>query len=155
MHTSTAAESDDLLKLYSQRILSLTTGLAECSRLEGADASVMKRSPLCGSTVTVDVIVQDGRIHAFGQDVKACALGQASAAVLGRNAVGRSLEELESVRRSLRAMLKENGPPPDGRFADLEALLPARDYRNRHASIMLAYDATAEAFRNATTGESA
>lgn len=153
--TTTAADSDDLLKLYSQRILALTTGLAEFSRLPNADASVMKRSPLCGSTVTVDVIVRDGRIQAFGQDVKACALGQASAAVLGRNAVGRSLDELETVRHCLRSMLKEGGPPPDGRFADLEALLPAREFRNRHASIMLAYDATAEAVSNATAGRAA
>ncbi len=153
MQTTTAADSDDLLKLYSQRILALTTGLAECSRLENADASVMKRSPLCGSTVTVDVIVQEGRIEAFGQDVKACALGQASAAVLGRNAVGRSLDEVEAVRQSLRAMLKEGGAPPGGRFADLEALLPARDYRNRHASIMLAYDAAAEAIKSAAASK--
>ena len=152
MQTTTAADTDDLLKLYSQRILALTTRLAEFGRLDDADASVMKRSPLCGSTVTVDVIVRGGRIHAFGQDVKACALGQASAAVLGRNAVGRSLEELESVRQTLRSMLKDDGPPPGGRFAELEALLPAREYRNRHASIMLAYDAAAEAVRNATAG---
>ena len=150
MQTTTEVDSDDLLKLYSQRILALTTGLAGSGRLEDPDATVTKRSPLCGSTVTVDVRVENGRIRAFGQDVKACALGQASAAVLGRHAVGRSRREIESVRRTLRAMLKEGGPPPEGRFADLEALLPAREYRNRHASIMLAYDATAAAFAEAT-----
>lgn len=152
MQTTAAVESDDLLKLYSQRILALTTGLADCNRLAKADATVMKRSPLCGSTVTVDVVVRDGRIHEFGQDVKACALGQASAAVLGKNAVGRSLDELVAVQSALRAMLKEDGPPPEGRFDELEALLPAREYRNRHASIMLAYDATTEAVRNVTAG---
>ena len=150
MQTTTAAETDELLKLYSERILALTTGLADCARLARADASAMKRSPLCGSTVTVDVVVRDGRIREFGQDVKACALGQASAAVLAQNAVGRSLAELETVRQTLHRMLRENGPPPTGRFRDLEALLPARDFRNRHASILLALDATLEAMRQAT-----
>jgi len=155
MQSSSASQPDELLKLYSDRILALTTGLADAVRLEAPDASVMKRSPLCGSTVTVDVILEGGRVRAFGQDVKACALGQASASVLGANAVGRSLAELEHVRGRLRAMLKEGGPPPEGRFAELEALLPARGYRNRHASILLAYDAVVEAVRAALAKHSA
>ncbi len=147
-----AAESggDDLLRLYSKRILALATGLADSGRLDHPQATVMKRSPLCGSTVTVDLRLRDGRVEAYGQDVKACALGQASAAVLGRQAVGRTPAELETARDQLRAMLKEGGPPPEGDFSELEALLPARDFRNRHASIMLAYDAVTEAAQMAT-----
>lgn len=146
----TSANGDDLLRLYSKRILALTTGLADIGRIENPDASVMKRSPLCGSTVTVDVRMRDGRVAEYGHDVKACALGQASAAVLGHHAVGKTPQELAAVRDQLRAMLQANGAPPGGDFADLEALLPARDFKNRHASIMLAYDAVTEAAQNAT-----
>lgn len=145
MDANPAAITDELLRLYSKRILALSTGLADFARLETPEATVMKRSPLCGSTVTVDVRVRDGRVAAFGQDVKACALGQASAAVLGRNAIGKSRTELVAVRDQLRAMLKENAPAPGGEFADLEALLPAREFKNRHASILLAYDAVTDA----------
>lgn len=145
MEQTSAAAGGDLLRLYSKRILALATGLAESRRLERPQATVMKRSPLCGSTVTIDLRLRDGLVEAYGQDVKACALGQASAAVLGRHAEGKTPEELAAVRDELKAMLKEGGPPPAGDFAELEALLPARDFRNRHASILLAYDAVAEA----------
>ncbi len=141
---------DDLHRLYSKRILALATGLADSGRLYHPQATVMKRSPLCGSTVTVDLRLRDGRVEAYSQDVKACALGQASAAVLGRRAAGRTPAELETARDQLRAMLKEGGPPPKGDFSELEALLPARDFRNRHASIMLACDAVTEAAQMAT-----
>lgn len=146
---------NDLIKLYSQRILALAADIPHAERLEHPDASVRRRSPLCGSTVTVDVKVKDGRITDFGQDVKACALGQASASVTGAAVIGRSLPEIEKARDELRAMLKENGPVPSAPFEGFEVLLPARDYRNRHASIMLALEATAEAMAEAQARKTA
>ncbi|MCX7644824.1 MAG: iron-sulfur cluster assembly scaffold protein [Rhodobacteraceae bacterium] len=139
----------DLIKLYSRRILALAADIPHAERLAQPTASVKRRSPLCGSTVTVDVVVEDGRIADFGQDVKACALGQAAAAVVGANAIGRSRAEIERARDELRAMLKENGPVPAPPFEGFEVLLPARDYRNRHASILLSIEATAEAMAEA------
>jgi NifU-like protein involved in Fe-S cluster formation len=118
-------------------------------RLEHPQATVRKRSPLCGSTVTVDVILRDGRIAEFGQDVKACALGQAAAAVLGTAVIGRTRAEIDTGREQLHAMLKSGGPVPDAPFEGLEALKPAADFKNRHASILLAFDATAAAMQDA------
>ncbi len=135
----------DLIKLYSDRILELAADIPLTTRLEHPDATVRKRSPLCGSTVTVDVKVHDGRVAALGQDVKACALGQAAASVVASHAVGRTRDELEAARDALFAMLKESGPPPAPPFEDLKVLLPAREYKNRHASIMLALEALVEA----------
>jgi NifU-like protein involved in Fe-S cluster formation len=109
----------------------------------------MKRSPLCGSTVTVDVKVDDGKIADFAQDVKACALGQSSASVLGAHAIGRSRAEIEAGRDQLKAMIKQDGPAPAAPFEDLEVLRPARDYKNRHASILLAWEATLAAMDEA------
>ncbi|TCP40956.1 iron-sulfur cluster assembly scaffold protein [Rhodovulum marinum] len=136
----------DLIKLYSQRILALAADIPHLERLDTPMASARKRSPLCGSTVSVDLDVEDGRITRFGQDVKACALGQAAAAVVGANVIGCTRAEVEAARDQLRAMLKENGPPPAPPFDGLEVLAPARDYKNRHASILLALEATLEAF---------
>ena len=137
-----SAVTQDLMKLYSQRILALAAGIPHVGRLEAPDGSAMKRSPLCGSTVTVDVRLTDGRISEFAQDVKACALGQSSASVLGGSAIGRSRGEIEAGRDALHAMLKADGEAPSEPFEELEALLPAKDYKNRHASILLAWDAT-------------
>ncbi|WP_170600583.1 iron-sulfur cluster assembly scaffold protein [Ruegeria arenilitoris] len=139
----------DLIKLYSGRILALAADIPHLQRLEDPDATVKKRSPLCGSTVAVDIKVRDGRITEFGQDVKACALGQAAAAVVGASVIGATRPQIETARDQLAAMLKSNGPTPDAPFDELEVLRPARDYKNRHASIMLALDATAEAFEKA------
>lgn len=139
------AQPADLISLYSKRILALAADMPHAERLVEPDATASKRSPLCGSTVTVDVKLDQGQIIEFGQDVKACALGQASAAVLGANAIGLSYDEARAVRDDLRAMLKDGAPPPEGKFSDLKLLEPARDYKNRHASIMLAYDALVEA----------
>jgi NifU-like protein involved in Fe-S cluster formation len=144
------AENDDLVKLYSGRILALAADIPHAERLEAPSVSVKKRSPLCGSTVTVDLQLEEGRISAFGQDVKACALGQASASILGRHAIGRTRDEIEKARDQLKAMLKSDGPVPDAPFGDYEVLLPARDYKNRHASIMLALEATLAAFDEAS-----
>jgi NifU-like protein involved in Fe-S cluster formation len=110
---------------------------------------VRKRAPLCGSTVSVDLDVTDGRISRFGQDVKACALGQASAALLGRNVIGRTRAEIETARDQLKAMLSAGGAPPGAPFDGYEVLEPARAYRNRHASILLALEATADAMAEA------
>ena len=137
------------MKLYSQRILALAAGIPHIGRLENPNGSAMKRSPLCGSTVTVDVMVEDGRIANFAQDVKACALGQSSASVLGAHAVGRTRAEIEAARDQLKAMIKEDGPAPEAPFEELEVLRPARDYKNRHASILLAWEATLAAMDEA------
>ena len=139
----------DMIKLYSGRILELTADIPHLSRLEAPHATVRKRSPLCGSSVTVDLVVRDGRVAAFGQDVKACALGQASAAIVGHAILQRSRAEVETARNQLRNMLNSDGPVPDAPFDGLEVLQPARDYRNRHASIMLTLDAASEAFAEA------
>ncbi len=135
----------DLIKLYSGRILALAADIPFTQRLSAPDATCRKRSPLCGSTVTVDVCVTNGRVTAFGQDVKACALGQAAAAVTGANAIGRTLDELRAGRDDLRMMLKENGPAPGAPFDDFDVLLPARDFKNRHASILLSIEALVDA----------
>ena len=135
----------DLIKLYSGRILDLAANIPHVGRLDAPDGSAKRRSPLCGSTVTVDVRVQGGRITAFAQDVKACALGQAAASVLGGAVVGRSRAEVEAARNAVAALLKSGGPTPAAPFSDFEVLIPAQDYKNRHASIMLALDATVEA----------
>lgn len=139
----------DLVKLYSGRILALAADIPLTGRLPAPDGSARRRSPLCGSTVTADLVLREGRVAEFAQDVKACALGQASAAVLGGVVIGRSRAELEAARDALRAMLKEGGPVPAAPFDGYEVLLPAREYKNRHASILLALEAACEAFEAA------
>ncbi|WP_386626657.1 iron-sulfur cluster assembly scaffold protein [Sulfitobacter geojensis] len=139
----------DLIKLYSGRILALAADIPHLGRLDTPDATVKRRSPLCGSAVTVDVQMHDGKLSALGQDVKACALGQAAAAVAGGAALGAPLDVITKGRDQLRAMLKENGPVPDAPFDGFDVLAPAVDYKNRHASIMLSMEAIAEAMENA------
>ncbi len=140
---------NDLIKLYSGQILNLVAAIPHTDRLEAPDATVKKRAPLCGSTVTVDLKIEDGRIAAFAQDVKACALGQAAASVVGSGVIGQTRSDIEQARTALKTMLKEDGPTTPAPFDGLEVLRPARDYKNRHASILLAFDATAEAFEQA------
>ena len=139
------SETSDLIQLYSKRILALAADIPHAERLAAPQGSGTRRSPLCGSTVTVDVALEGDRIAAFGQDVKACALGQASASVLGAAALGRSREEIAAAHDALRAMLKEGGPAPAAPFDGLAVLEPARDFKNRHASILLPYEATLDA----------
>ncbi|RFP89203.1 iron-sulfur cluster assembly scaffold protein [Rhodobacteraceae bacterium 63075] len=139
------SENADLMKLYSARILALAADIPHLGRLENASGSAHRRAPLCGSTVTVDVAVKDGKISDFGQDVKACALGQAAASVVGSNAIGSTRGDIERAHDQLLAMLREDGPAPEAPFDALEVLIPARDYKNRHASIMLCLDATLDA----------
>jgi len=136
---------NDLIKLYSGRILELAASIPHQGRLAAPMGSAKKRSPLCGSTITAGVVVEGGRVAEFAQDVKACALGQASASILGRVVLGRSRAELEAACDALRAMLKEAGPVPPAPFDGYEVLIPARDYKNRHASILLALEAVCEA----------
>jgi NifU-like protein involved in Fe-S cluster formation len=140
----------DLIKLYSARILALAADIPHLGRLDAPDATVKRRSPLCGSSVTVDVKVVDGTLVKLGQDVKACALGQAAAAISGAAAVGINQGQIEKARDQMRAMLKENGPVPDAPFDGFEVLTPAVDYKNRHASIMLSLEAMVEAMNTAT-----
>ena len=135
----------DLIKLYSGRILALAADIPHAERLETAQASVKKRSPLCGSMVTVDLDLKDGVVSAFGQDVKACALGQASASVVGGAIIGTTSEQLFSARDQLRALLKGNGVVPESPFQGFEVFLPASAYKNRHASILLSIEAACEA----------
>lgn len=136
-----SAESD-MIKLYSGRILALAADLPHTTRLTEPDGTAKKRSPLCGSTVTVDVQLQNGIISGYAQDVKACALGQAAASVIGAAIIGLSPEDISDGRDQLAAMLKSNGPVPSAPFDELGVLEPAKDYKNRHASILLAFDAT-------------
>ncbi|MCY4007755.1 MAG: iron-sulfur cluster assembly scaffold protein [Rhodobacteraceae bacterium] len=142
-------DSSDLVKLYSQRILALAADIPLTTPIETPQAAAKVRSPLCGSTVTVEIKVHQGTVTAFGQNVKACALGQASASVLGRNIVGRNRKEIALAHHELKEMLTNHGPPPTVPFDELCVLQPARDYKNRHASIMLVFDATLEAFDQA------
>ena len=147
LQTEPAVSGDnDLIKLYSQRILALAADIPFTERLENPQATAFMRSPLCGSTVTVDLNLKDGKVVEFGQDVKACALGQASAAILAKNIIGRDRAEVETAARQLKSLLKSDGPVPDPPFEEYQVLAPAKDYKNRHASIMLALEATLDAF---------
>jgi NifU-like protein involved in Fe-S cluster formation len=136
--------------LYSARILTLVANMPRAGRLPAPDASAEKTAKLCGSRIVVDVMVEDGKVVDFAQEVSACALGQASAAVLGANVIGADLSELELARDALAAMLKSNGSHPAGRFAELAVLEPVKDYPARHASTLLAFEAAVEAVRKAT-----
>lgn len=138
-----------MIKLYSGRILELAADIPQTERLVHPTATARRRSPLCGSAVTVDLLIENDRIIGFGQDVKACALGQAAASVVGREIVGTTGTQLRAARDQLSAMLKENGSAPDAPFEELKVLLPAREYQNRHASIMLVLDAAVDAFASA------
>ncbi len=134
-------------ELYSARILKAAANLQRLGRLAHPDGSAEKVSKLCGSRIVVDVAMDGDRVSDFGQDVKACALGQAAAAVLAANVIGASVKEIEMARDAFRAMLKEGGAPPTGRFADLAMLEQVKDYPPRHASSLLAFEAAAEACR--------
>lgn len=145
----------DLIKLYSARILQLAADIPHHTRLDAPGITVKKRSPLCGSTVTVDVTMENGKVSAFGQDVKACALGQAAASVVGAAIIGCSPDQITEARDELRAMLKDGGPAPKAPFDGLEVLRPAVAYKNRHASILLTLDAASEAVAQLAQTQSA
>jgi NifU-like protein involved in Fe-S cluster formation len=130
-----------LSEIYNQRILELSANIPRTERLTDADATATAHSKLCGSTVSVDIKLSGDRVSAFGQTVKACLLGQAAASIMARNIIGSDAEELRQVGAAMRRMLKAGGPPPGGRWADLAVLEPVRDYKARHASTLLVFDA--------------
>jgi len=132
-------------EIYNKRILELAADIPRQGRLTHPDASATAHSKLCGSTVTVDLCVDEGAVVDFAHEVKACALGQASSSVMARHVIGATPEELRKVRDQMRSMLKENGPPPSGPWADLAVLEPVRDYKARHASTLLTFDAVVKA----------
>ena len=127
--------------VYNKRILELAADIPRLGRLAQPQGSSTAHSRLCGSTITVDLSLEEGKVSDFAQELKACALGQASASILARHVLGATPDELRTVRETMRKMLKENGPPPGGRWADLAALEPVRDYKARHASTLLPFDA--------------
>ena len=131
--------------IYNKQILRFAGSIPRLGRLDHPDASATARSKLCGSTVTIDLKMDGDVVTDFAHDVKACALGQASSSIMAANIVGAHADELRAVRETMRKMLKENGPPPEGRFADLKFLEPVRDYKARHASTMLTFDAVVDA----------
>lgn len=131
-----------LSELYTGGVLDAAAAIPPAHRLCEPDATATKTSRVCGSEVTVDLVMKDGAVAAFGMEAKACALGQASASILARNIIGASAGELYALRDQMHAMLKENGPPPQGgRWADLAMLEPVRDYPQRHASTLLVFEA--------------
>lgn len=142
-----------LINLYSKTILALAADIPHVGRLDSPMGTARVRAPLCGSVVTVDVDVDGDRITRFAQDVKACALGQAAAAVLGAGAIGSTRANIAEARNALAEMLKANGPAPDAPFDGLKVMEAARDFGNRHASILLSLDATLAAIDAATAQE--
>ena len=131
--------------IYNERILELAGNMPRLGRLDNPDASATAHSKLCGSTVTVDLAVRDGVVTDFAHEVRACALGQASSSIMARNVVGTKTSDLRDVREAMRKMLKDNGSPPGGAWSDCAVLEPVRDYRARHASTMLTFDAVVDA----------
>jgi len=132
--------------VYNKRILELAGNIPRLGRLPDPDASATAHSKLCGSTVTIDLKMDGDTVTDFAHDVKACALGQASSSIMARNVIGAKAGELRSLRENVRKMLKENAPPPtEGRWADIAVLEPVRDYKARHASTMLTFDAVVNA----------
>lgn len=142
-------------EVYNKRILQLAADIPLIGRLPSPDASARAHSRVCGSTVTVDVTMEDGVVTGFAHEVKACALGQATSSIMARNIVGSTADELREVRERARAILKDGVEPPDGKWADLAVLVPVRDYRARHASTMLTFDAVVEAVGKVEAGAAA
>jgi NifU-like protein involved in Fe-S cluster formation len=131
--------------IYNKRIIELAGNIPRLGRLADPDASATAHSKLCGSTVKIDLKMDGDVVTDFAHDVKACALGQASSSIMARHVVGSHADELRELRETVRKMLKENGPPPDGKWADVALLEPVRDYKARHASTMLTFDAVVDA----------
>lgn len=135
--------------LYSQRILEAAANMPRTGRLVDPDASCERTAKLCGSRIRVDIIMDGSKVTDFAQEVSACALGQAAAAVLGERIVGADIAEIELARDALNAMLKTDGSPPQGRFAELAMLQIVKDYPARHASTLLAFETASEVARMA------
>jgi NifU-like protein involved in Fe-S cluster formation len=134
-----------LNEVYNSRILDLAGNIPRLGRLAAPDASATAHSKLCGSTVTVDLKMNGPVVSDFAHDVKACALGQASSSIMARHVIGAKASDLRALRETVRKMLKENGAPPQGEWADIAVLEPVRDYKARHASTMLTFDAVVSA----------
>jgi NifU-like protein involved in Fe-S cluster formation len=134
-----------LNEIYNKKILEFAADIPRLQRLDAPGATAVAISRLCGSKVTVDLKMDGNVVSDFGHEVKACALGQASSSIMARHVVGSTADELKALRAGMYAMLKENGPPPAGKWADLEALLPVRDFKARHASTLLTFDAVVDA----------
>ena len=133
-----------LSEIYNRQILDLAANMPRQGRLAAPQATAKAHSRLCGSTVIVDLVMENGKVVDFAQDVKACALGQAAASIMARHVIGATAAELRTVRDEVRAMLKENGPPPTGKWSEIAVLEPVRDYKARHASTLLTFDATVD-----------
>ena len=131
--------------VYNRKILELAGNIPRIGRLPSPDATATAHSRLCGSTVTIDLTMEGDTVTDFAHDVKACALGQASSSIMASHVVGATASELRELREAVRKMLKENGSPPDGKWDDLKFLEPVRDYKARHASTMLTFDAVVDA----------
>ncbi|MEP3264363.1 MAG: iron-sulfur cluster assembly scaffold protein [Hyphomicrobiales bacterium] len=131
--------------VYNAKILEFAGNIPRIGRLDSPMASAKAHSKLCGSTVIVDLVVTDGVVSDFAHEVKACALGQAASSIMAHHIIGASIEELKEVRECARSMLKEEGEPPLGRFEDVKYLTPVREYKARHASTLLTFDAVVDA----------
>ena len=131
--------------VYNKKIIELAGNIPRLGRLEAPDASATAHSRLCGSTVKVDIKMDGGVVTDFAHEVKACALGQASSSIMARHVVGSTATELRELRETVRRMLKENGAPPQGKWAEIAVLEPVREYKARHASTMLTFDAVVDA----------
>lgn len=134
-----------LNEVYNRRIIELAGNIPRLGRLADAEATATAHSRLCGSTVTVDLKMDGDRVTDFAHDVKACALGQASSSIMARHVVGSQAQELRELRETVRRMLKENGTPPTGKWSDVAVLEPVRDFKARHASTLLTFDAVVDA----------
>lgn len=141
--------------IYNRKILEFAADIPALHRLPDADATAVAHSRLCGSKVTVDLKMKDGVVTEFGHDVKACALGQASSSIMARHVVGSTGAELKGLKEQMYHMLKDNGPPPTGKWTDLEALVPVRDFKARHASTLLTFDAVTDAVSQIEAKENA
>jgi NifU-like protein involved in Fe-S cluster formation len=141
-----------LNEIYNRRILELAANIPRLGRLADADASATAHSKLCGSTVTVDLKLDGDVVTAFAHEVKACALGQASSSIMGENVIGSTTAELRTLREAAWRMLKEDGAPPEGKWADLRVLEPVRGFKARHASVLLTFDAVVEAIERIEAG---
>jgi NifU-like protein involved in Fe-S cluster formation len=135
----------ELSDLYSDRIMALAAAIPPAGHLAAPDATASAHSKLCGSTISVELAMKGDRVTDYAQTVRACLLGQTSAAIMARNIVGSTDTELREVAEVMRQMLKEGGPPPNGRWADLAALEPVREVKGRHASTLLAFEAVIRA----------
>jgi len=151
-----AVMSNDVYEtIYNNRVLELAADIPRLGRLAHPDATATAHSRLCGSTVTVDISLSDGRVSDFAHDVRACALGQASSSLMARHVIGATPRELIALRETMVRMLKANGPPPEGKWAEFAVLEPVRDYKARHASTLLTFDAVVQALEICAAGRAA